>query len=143
MGRGRKEYLLKAKKDKRIGEIGEKLVMKYEKNRLVDLGRNDLADSVEHISVTQEDGSGFDIKSYNEDGTDRLIEVKTTKQGIDAEFFMTPNEIEFSELNQKNYFLYRLYDLELHPLNACLYINPGNVLDNFEKEPVEFVIKSN
>ena len=55
LGRGRKEYLLKAKKDKRIGELGEELVIKYEKNGLVDLGRNDLADSVEHISVTQGD----------------------------------------------------------------------------------------
>ena len=94
--------------------------MNYEKKRLVDLGKNDLADSVEHISATQRDGTGYDIKSYNEDGTDRFIEVKTSKKGIDAEFFMTPNEIEFSELNKKNYYLYRVYDLKLHPLNACL-----------------------
>ena len=141
-GRGKKDYLLKAKRDKKIGDLGEELVMKYEKKRLIDLGKKDLADSIEHVSMTQGDGTGYDIKSFNEDGTDRFVEVKTTKQGIDTEFFMSPNEIEFSELNQKSYYLYRVYNLKLNPLNGSLYINPGNVLDEFDKEPTEFVLKS-
>ena len=55
---------------------------------------------------------------------------------------MAPNEIDFSELNQKSYYLYRVYDLKLNPLNGSLYINPGYVLDEFDKAPTEFVIKS-
>ena len=108
----------------------------------VDLRKKDLADSLEHVSITQGDGNGYDIKSFNEDGTVRFIEIKTTKQGIDSEFFMSHNEIQFSELNQKSYYLYRVYDLKLNPLNGSLYINPGNVLDEFDKEPTEFVLKS-
>ena len=59
----------------------------------VDLRKKDLADSLEHVSITQGDGNGYDIKSFNEDGTVRFIEIKTTKQGIDSEFFMSHNEI--------------------------------------------------
>ena len=64
--------------------------------------------------------TGYDIKSFNVDGTARFIEVKTTKQGIDTEFFMTPNEIEFSELNHESYFLYRVY-VQIHHLFAHNY----------------------
>ena len=141
-GRGKKDYLFKAKKDKKTGDLGEELVMKYEKKRLVDLGKQDLAESIEHVSVTQGDGTGYDIKSFNEDGTDRFIEVKTTKEGIDTEFFMSPNEIEFSEKNQESYYLYRVHDLKLNPLKGTLYINSGNVLDKFDKEPTVFVLNA-
>ena len=61
------------------------------KKRLIDLGKKDLADSSEHVSITQGDGTGYDVYPFNEDGTVRFIEVKTTKPGIDSEFFMSPN----------------------------------------------------
>ena len=105
-GRGQTDYLLKSKKDKKLGELGEELVLDYEKKRLIDAGNKNFADAIEHVSKTQGDGTGYDIKSFNLDGTERYIEVKTTKQGIDTEFFMTPNEIAFSELKYQSYFLY-------------------------------------
>ena len=55
---------------------------------------------------------------------------------------MPPNEIEFSELNQKSYYLNRVYDLKLNPSSVSLYINPANVLDQFDKEQTQFVLKS-
>jgi len=116
--------------------------LEYEKKRLIDLGKIDLANAIEHVSKTQGDGTGYDIKSFNMDGTERFIEVKTTKKDIDTEFFMGPNEIEFSELNHQNYFLYRVYDLRLNPLTGSLYIHDGNILDGFDKEPTEFILNS-
>ena len=86
--------------------------------------------------------TGYDIKSFNIDGTDRFIEVKTTKQGLDTEFFMSPNEIEFSELNNQNYSLYRVYDLRLDPLTGSLYIYDGDILNGFDKEATEFRLRS-
>ena len=141
-GRGQTDYLLKSKKDKKLGELGEELVLDYEKKRLIDAGNKNFADAIEHVSKTQGDGTGYDIKSFNLDGTERYIEVKTTKQGIDTEFFMTPNEIAFSELKYQSYFLYRVYDLKLSPLTASLYIHHGNILDGFDEEPTEFMLKS-
>jgi len=141
-GRGQTDYLLKAKKDKKIGDLGEELVFEYEKRRLTEAGEKDLADKLEHVSMTQGDGTGYDIKSFNIDGTDRFIEVKTTKQGLDAEFFMSPNEIEFSELNSQSYSLYRVYDLRLDPLTGSLYIYDGNILNGFDKEATEFRLRS-
>ena len=44
----------------------------------VDLGKKDLADSLEQVSITKGDGTGYDVKSFNADGTVRFIEVKTT-----------------------------------------------------------------
>ena len=141
-GRKQTDYLLKAKKDKKTGELGEELVLEYEKKKLSGLGRIDLVNAIEHVSKTQGDGTGYDIKSFDEDGTEIFIEVKTTKQGINTEFFMSPNEIEFSELHFENYYLYRVYDLRLNPLNGSLYIHHGNILDGFDTEPTEFLLKS-
>ena len=71
-----------------------------------------------------------------------LLRLKLQNKVSIVNFFISPNKIEFSELNQKSYYLYRVYDLKLNPLNGSLYINPGNVLDEFDKEPTEIILKS-
>ena len=45
-------------KKKKTGELGEELVLEYEKKRLSELGRTDLVNSIEHVSKTQGDGTG-------------------------------------------------------------------------------------
>ena len=137
----KKTIFWKQKETKKL-EILEKNALWNTRKSLIDWGKKDLADSIEHVSMTQGDGTEYDIKSFNEDGTDRFIEVKTIKQAIDAEFLISPNEIKFSELSQENYYIYRICNLKFNPLNGFLYINPGNVLDKFDKEPTEFVLKS-
>ena len=141
-GRGLTDYLLKAQKDKKTGDLGEELVFEYEKKRLIAAGKADLANSIDHVARTQGDGTGYDIKSFDVDGTLRFIEVKTTKHGINTEFFMSPNEMEFSQLNQQNYFLYRVYDLKLVPLGGSLYIHKGDILDGFDREATEFRLQT-
>ena len=46
------------------------------------MGLTELANSVEHTSELHGDGTGYDIKSFNEDRSVRYIEVKTTKLGL-------------------------------------------------------------
>tara|TARA_B100000989_G_scaffold290065_1_gene262734 strand:- start:642 stop:2123 length:1482 start_codon:yes stop_codon:yes gene_type:complete len=142
--KGRKsiDYLLKAKMDKKIGEYGEELVLKYEEKILEESGRSDLAKQLEHVSKTQGDGTGYDIKSFGSDGTDKFIEVKTTKKGKNEEFFMTPNEIDFMDSKCKNFYLYRVYNLKLKPFCADLTIYKPEDLDKlFDREPTGFVLK--
>ena len=137
-GKKSQNYLLKAILNKEIGNIGEKLVLEYEIRRLVALGKTKLAESVNHISITEGDGTGYDIRSYDEDGSVRYIEVKTTKQGLNTDFYMSPNEVEFSKSKHENYFIYRVYDLNEKKLTGSLYIYQGNILDMYNTDPTEY-----
>lgn len=71
--------------------------MAREKQYLIEKGRRDLADKVLHNSVIEGDGAGFDIQSYFLDGKLKFIEVKTTTGNINTPFFITANELAFSE----------------------------------------------
>src|SRR5258708_8363693 len=68
---------------RRAQEI-EKLVMKEEKKRLLREERADLVEAVTRVSAT-EPGRGYDIASFNADGSPRYIEVKSS-QGNQVRF---------------------------------------------------------
>ena len=61
-----------------LGLSGEKFAVQFEKARLIHAGKGALADCVSHVSVHEGDGLGYDIRSFEVTGEDRLIEVKTT-----------------------------------------------------------------
>jgi len=96
--------------NKRIGDLGELWVVDYEKQRLIDLGKNKLADRVEHIAKEKGDGTGLDIKSFDKNSQEIFIEVKTTTGGLSTPFYITRNELERSIIEKDKYFLYRLYN---------------------------------
>ena len=137
-GRKPRNYVLKTIKDKQTGDIGERLVYQWEKEQLIKVKRNDLAKLVEHTSKEIGDGTGYDIKSFYPDGKTKFIEVKTTKLGKDTEFFMSPNEVEFSQKHRDQYVLYRLYELKIDPLNASFYDIKGDISDQFILDPTEY-----
>lgn len=88
-----------------IGDRGEKIVLELELKRLKDAGRNDLAKKVLHIADT-DDSKGFDILSFDDDGTERQIEVKSTSMdSFYKGFFLSVNELEKSKILD-NYYLY-------------------------------------
>ena len=88
-------YLELEARNQQLGDAGEKLVMAYEKARLRTIGRIDLLDSVEQVSETLGPNAGYDIRSFEQDGKERFIEVKTTKYGKLTPFFVTANELLF------------------------------------------------
>tara|TARA_B000000460_G_C21170215_1_gene245084 strand:- start:204 stop:422 length:219 start_codon:yes stop_codon:yes gene_type:complete len=61
-------YALKESENRKLGILGEELVVKYEKEYLKSKGREDLAERIVHISRVEGDGAGYDIKSFNENG---------------------------------------------------------------------------
>lgn len=119
----------------KLGLKGELLVIEHEKQRLHQAGRDDLANKVEHISVTWGDSAGYDILSFNKDGTTRHIEVKTTTGGLTRPFFISPNELRFSKQHSETYSLYRLYSFSESPDRAQLYILQGDMNEKLQLTP--------
>lgn len=96
-------------KNRALGEAGERYVVEVEKRRLAAEGRADLAGRVEWTARDQGDGAGYDIASFDADGSPRLIEVKTTNGGADTPFYATENEVRVSRERAPEYWLYRVY----------------------------------
>ncbi|WP_346862441.1 DUF3883 domain-containing protein [uncultured Draconibacterium sp.] len=103
-------YLEKEQRNRNLGYLGEELIMEYERWQLIKLGKEKLAEKVEWISKDQGDGAGFDILSRNINGTDKYIEVKTTKLSKETPIFFSKNELDFSIDHRNNFHLYRLFD---------------------------------
>lgn len=105
-------YLEREQKNSRLGLLGEELVMEFEKWHLINAGKEKLAEQIRWISKEEGDGAGFDILSRNLNGTDKYIEVKTTKLGKETPIFFSKNELDFSVEKSSDFHLYRLFDFE-------------------------------
>ncbi len=82
-----RNYLEIEARNRSLGLKGEELVLRFEHERLWRTGRKSLANRIEHVSASRGDHLGYDIHSFEEDGRDRLIEVKTTRFGALTPFF--------------------------------------------------------
>lgn len=98
-----------------LGKAGEEWVVDYERDRLRRAGRAALADRVEHVAVTIGDGLGFDVRSFDVRGTDRMIEVKTTASHKETPFFVTRNELRVSRGRSHEFHLYRVFHFRDDP----------------------------
>lgn len=125
-------YLEREQNNSLLGTSGEQLVIEYEKWRLQKEGKDNLANQIEWVSK-YDDGAGFDILSRNSNGTDRLIEVKSTKLGKETPFFFSKNEYETSINKRENYFLYRVFNFQDHPK---LFNLQGSFDDFCSKQPI-------
>jgi hypothetical protein len=105
-------YLEKEQSNKALGLYGEEIVIEFEKWNLKRSGKDRLADKIKWISIEEGDGAGFDILSKNLNGTDKYIEVKTTRLGKETPFFFSSNELQFSVNKASYYHLYRLFNVE-------------------------------
>jgi hypothetical protein len=121
-------------RNRSLGKRGEELVLMHEQLHLRSKGRADLARGVEWTSEVRGDGAGYDIKSFELDGSERLIEVKTTNGAAKTPFFLSENERAFSDERSDAFRLLRLYNFaenpsafELQPpLGERLALNPAN-----------------
>ncbi|MGB0134902.1 DUF3883 domain-containing protein [Dokdonella sp.] len=106
----RRDYLAQESRNRSLGLAGELFVADVESRRLHAAGKKTLSKRVEHVAATKGDGLGYDVLSFEEDGRERLIEVKTTAFGELTPFFVSRNEIARSEVDAEHYRLYRLFD---------------------------------
>lgn len=133
------DFLEKNKKNTELGLRGELIVLDWEKSTLIKEGLENLAGKVRHISQEFGDGFGFDILSFNKDGSDKFIEVKTTKKGIDSQFYFSENELNFIKDNQ-DYYLYRL-NLQDENEAELTIINREDFINKFEIFPYQYIVK--
>jgi hypothetical protein len=103
------DYLEREARNASLGAAGESFVLELEHARLWSEGKKELADKVEQVSRTKGDGLGYDILSFETNGRERLIEVKTTRYGSMTPFFATRNEVRVSEAEGERYHLYRVF----------------------------------
>jgi hypothetical protein len=129
------DYLQREANNRALGEVGERFVLTFEQARLTAAGREGLASDVEHVARTRGDGLGFDILSFESDGRERLIEVKTTGFGKEAPFWVTARELAVSRSEEERYHLYRAFSFRKSPR---LFIKQG-ALDRVSRlEPDTF-----
>ena len=118
--------------------LGEELVVEFERKRLTESGREDLAKKVIHVAKEKGDGAGYDVLSYFEDGREMFIEVKATTLGPRTDFLISANEIAFSAEYANQYRLYRLYHLDEKASAADFFILEGDIREQFQVIPTEY-----
>lgn len=132
------DYLERESRNASLGLAGEKLVLELEHKRLWKAGKRDLANRVEHVSTSRGDGIGYDIHSFDNNGSDRLIEVKTTRFGQLTPFYASAGEVSASEREGDRYHLYRLFKFGVAP--KIFYLR-GSLRLNSELIPTMFRAK--
>ncbi len=98
-----------------IGLLGEQRVFHSEQTRLKNDGRKDLASKVRWVSREDGDGAGYDIRSFTSTGQELFLEVKTTIGSEQTPFFISANEVEFSEEHPEHSRIFRVFDLPKVP----------------------------
>jgi hypothetical protein len=129
------DYVAREARNVSLGVAGEELVVKFEQHRLSQLGYDRLAAKVTHISRSEGDGAGFDVLSFDEDGTERFLEVKTTAFSRETPFYASSAELRFSQKNSGQYALYRLFDFRKTP--RCFTL-PGAIRDHCALDPISY-----
>lgn len=131
---GKKDYLSEYIDKAKIGLYGEQLVLRYEKEQLENLGKKELSKKVIQVSLNN-DSLGYDILSYDEDGNEKFIEVKTTR-GNNKYFYITENELNKS--NKLNgYMMYLVSDV-LNNDKIKFTILSSDAINNSELSPVVY-----
>lgn len=126
-------------RNRSLGKKGEELVLQFERFRL-NRENPDLAKKIKWVSQEEGDGAGYDILSFEPNGKERLIEVKTTVGYQKTPFFISANELALSNERPDHFRLMRVYDFlkgprafELQPpLLHSLILTPQNYRASFQ-----------
>jgi len=102
-------------RNRALGRAGEERVLAHEHGTLIAAGRTDLADRIRWVSHLDGDGAGYDIRSFDLDGSNRLIEVKTTNGWERTPFHITRNELAVAETHRNDWRLVRLWNFAREP----------------------------
>jgi len=119
-------------RNRSLGRAGEEFVLEIERNKLEKLQRPDLSKKIRWVSSEEGDGAGYDILSFEPDGRERLIEVKTTNGAARTPFFLSENECQRAVASSESWRLYRVHSFAQNPriflitppLNKMLHLRP-------------------
>jgi len=132
-------YKIYSKNNKLIGDIGENIVFESEKKKLADIGKKDLAKKVKNVA---KENRGYDILSFEKDGSRKYIEVKSTASPINSEFYITKNEDKFLS-NSENAWLYIVVNIDKKKKNGEIQkkIKYKDLKKDYEFSPEVFKVK--
>ena len=134
----KKDYLAAEASNRSLGSAGEEFVLNYERYKLLQFGKEKLSQKVEHVSATKGDGLGFDILSFDVDGAEKYIEVKTTAFGKEAPFYVTRNELSLSKEQPEHFYLYRLFEFRSKPK---MFSMAGSLSEQCLLDPVSYLAR--
>lgn len=140
------------KERKEVGDIAEKLILEFEKNRLKKMGCGVESVSIRQVSKLRVN-AGYDIDSFNGKtpnlNYDRFIEVKGAK---DSKFkiYWTDNEIRIAKKLANKYWIYFQGGIDTKTKTAkntpILIQNPAELIlksPDFTKTPQGIIIEGN
>ncbi|MGE0773568.1 MAG: DUF3883 domain-containing protein [Sphingomonadaceae bacterium] len=138
------DVALKDEKNRRLGRVGEEAVLGWERQKLIMASRADLAQKVTWISEEFGDGAGYDILSYEPDGRERFVEVKTTSGHQTTPFYISENERALSDERPDAFRLIRLYNMYreprafelIPPLTSYVTLRPINFRAEFTNSAI-------
>ncbi|WDF05535.1 protein NO VEIN domain-containing protein [Shouchella hunanensis] len=129
---------------KKIGDIGESLIVNHEKLYLKLNEREDLCHLVKLIPTDL--AVGYDISSRGLDATSKYIEVKTTASNSRlnfSRFHLTTNEWNTADSSRGNYFVYRLLvsseDVRLHVLQDPVGLYKKDKIRMYPKDGADII----
>ena len=137
--RSKIDFIEKEIRNKQLGLLGELFILKSEIEFLKSNGKEDLANKIQHVSVTVGDGLGYDILSYDLLGNEKKIEVKTTRSDISRPFYLTKNELEASFKYHKNFYLYRLFDFDSKLNKGKYYVISGDLANSLTLDSLVYI----
>ena len=131
-----KDYVQAYKNQTKVGHAGEMLVFNYEKEKLLKFGRRDLADKVKLVSA---DASlGYDILSFDKDGDEIHIEVKSKSSKLTYfDFYISNNEYNKFKDDDKH-FVY--YISNLKSSSPDLFVLNNKMITEFHLQPVLYKV---
>jgi len=136
--RHKTDYEEKGRRAKQIGDRGELIVVRFEREYLRSLGFTEL--KVEHVALN-DDSAGFDILSYDEQRNKRYIEVKSTT-AVYGEMAFIISANEFDRFRRKsNYVIYLVFEADTrHP--TIVPVSFKNLSKNkLTVDPINYRIK--
>jgi hypothetical protein len=133
------DYAKRSRSNAITGSKGEVLVLNQEIDRLKKEGRKDLAKKVERVSL-QDDSLGFDVLSYEQDGRDKPIEVKTSVGASNhIRFFLSDFEFKASSI-LKNYNLYYVDKIDKPRPRISMFADPFRG-SKFKVAPDSYIVE--
>lgn len=131
------DWAAKDERNRKLGKLGEELVVQHERKALIAAGRADLAERIAHVALSNS-SAGFDVSSFFIDGRPKLIEVKTTQGPASTPFFISANEIRVSRDNPENYRVYRIYGFAPGNATVSFYVIDRVVDQACDLEPITY-----
>lgn len=102
-------------RNRALGKAGEAFVIDLERRQLTEAERPDLARKIRWVAAEDGDGAGYDVLSFNLEGRERLIEVKTTNGSARTPFFISRNECNLAARRPEDWRIYRVHLFALEP----------------------------